>query len=55
MLHCSALLPHHSMSSVCAAVSLKANGFHIVAVSRGNRLTLALLSDTALVSAYLPF
>lgn len=55
MLHCRSLFTRHSVSSVCPAVSMKANGFHIVAVSRGNGLTSALFSNIALVSAVCPF
>lgn len=50
-LHCRSLLPDYFMSSMCPAVSVQVNGFHIVALSHGNRLTPALLTDIALVSA----
>lgn len=53
--HCRSLLPRHFMSSVFPAVSMKANGFYIVALTPGNCLTPALLSDIALLSAVWPF
>ncbi len=52
MLHCRSLLPGHFMSSVCPAVSMKVNGFHVVVLSPGNRLASGLLSDIALVCPF---